>query len=259
MAEIISGQDALDTLESSGNTGGNDKEFSSFKGGSKYVVKAIGTNDLFGFYNYGIYSKGGGGVPSFVAKKPSKKSDKGFPQEDLTSWDKAFLHHYENSKEFGDKESNEAYKYKPKLRFALGFFDLDSGERIVIDVSKNQANAIRKPLLKQAEKGKLGKVAFELEKESDGSVSLTPIVDLDDLTSKQQENFDKAPEEFKIEDFHGVNFEADEDEMLRRLVQSGFDVTKIGYEIPKPKEADGEGEKESAGEPLEISSDDLPF
>lgn len=257
MAEILSGQDALNTLESSGNSGGNDKEFSTFKVGSKYVVKAVGTSDLFGFYNYGIYKKGGGGVPSFVAKNPSKKSDKGFPQENLTCWDKAFLFHYEKSKEFGDKESNEAYKYKPKLRFALGFFDLDSGERIVIDVSKDQANAIRKPLLKQAEKGKLGKVAFELEKEDGGTVSLTPIVDLDDLTAKQRENFNKAPEEFKIEDFHGVNFEADDEEMLRRLVHAGFDVTKIGYEIPKPK-AEGEA-GESAGEAIDIDSDDLPF
>lgn len=251
MAEIISGQDALDSLENDGNGGGgNDKEFSSFKVGSKYVVKVIGEKDLYAFYNYGIYKKGGGGVPSFVAKNPSKKTDKGFPVENLTSWDKAFLYHHEKSKEFGDKESQEAYKYKPKLRYALGFFDLDSGERIVIDVSKDQAKTLRKPLLKQAQKGKLGKVAFELEKEEGGTVSLTPIVDLDDLTDKQRENFDKAPEEFKIEDFYNVSFEADEDEMLRRLVQAGFDVTLIGYDVPE-KEDDTE-------EATDIQDDELP-
>lgn len=244
MAEIINALDALGKLNGDGQDAANDKDFSKFNVGSSYTVKVIGVNDLFAFYKYGIYSKGGGGVPSFIAKNPSKKSAKGYPVDNLTPWDKAWKYHADQSKEFGDNHSQEAYKYKPELRYVMGFFDLDSGERIVIDVSRKQAATIRESIIKYEKK--IGKVAFEVSKGNGGSVSLTPILDMEeDLTDKQRENFGKAPEEFKIEDFHGILYEADDEEMTRTLIGQGFDVSLIGLsgaakadEEPKEREED---------------------
>lgn len=260
MAEILSGADALNALNDDGQSGGG-KDWSKFNVGSKYVVKIISPNDFFAFFSYGIYSKGGGGVKSFVAKNPSKKSAKGYPINNLTPWDKAWKYHADLSKEFGDKHSQEAYKYKPELRYAVGFFDLDSGERIVIDVSKKQFATLREAILKQEKK--LHKYAFEVEKGNGGSVSLTPLPDLeDDLTDEQRANFDKAPEEFKIEDFHGILFERDEEAMLEALQSVGFDVTLIGYE-PKQKSDNGGDEDEvealDNGSPIDVTDDMLPF
>ncbi|MCM3314851.1 hypothetical protein M3626_20865 [Psychrobacillus sp. MER TA 17] len=245
MAEILSGAGALDALNNDGQGGGSDKDWTKFNGGSKYVVKVIGMHDLFAFYSYGIFKQ----VNSFVAKNPSKKTDKGFPVDNLTPWDKAFLYHRDKSKEFGDKHSNEAYKYKPELRYALGFFDLDAGERIVIDVSKKQAQSIRTALAKYEKK--IGKLAFELSKDSNGTASLTPIIDMDeDLTDKQRKNFDEAPTEFNIEEFHGILYEQDEQQMVELLAKAGFDVSLIGYSAAANDPND---------EAVEISEDDVPF
>src|SRR5699024_12372101 len=66
---ILSGADALDVLNQE-ESGGNNAEFSSFKSGTTYFVKVLGTADLIQFFSYGIYNR----VNSFVADKPSKKS-----------------------------------------------------------------------------------------------------------------------------------------------------------------------------------------
>lgn len=232
MVEIISGDAALDAMNDDGQGGGNDKEFSPFKVGSEYTVKVVGTNDFFAFYSYGIYKV----VNSFVAKNPSKKSAKGYPVDNLTPFDLAWKYHADKSQEFGDKESNEAYKYKPALRFAMGFYDLTSGERIVVDVSKKQAKTLRDTIKKY--ENKLGKVAFELSKEQGGTVALTPVLDMeDDLSDKQRENFDKAPDEFNIEDFHGILYEADDAEQIEKLQTAGFDVSLIGLEAKQGDDA----------------------
>lgn len=249
MAEVLSGMDALDALNQE-DGGGSSNEFASFKTGTTYVVKVLGEADLIAFYSYGIYKQ----LNSFVAKKPSKKSKNGYPVEDLTPFDKAWRYHKDLSEDFSDEHGQEASKYRAKQRFAMGFFDLDSGEEIVIDVSKAQGQAIY-ATIKKYEK-KLGKLAFELSKQGQGTsttVSLTPIIDMDeDLTDKQRANFEKAPNEFDKSKFEGILFEKDEKEMVEALHQVGFDVTKIGFEVPKA---------EDEGRPLsdEEIEDALPF
>lgn len=256
MAEILTGADALGALkDNGGNNVSNNKDFTKFNVGYKYTVKILGLNDLFAFYKYGIYKKGGGGVNSFIAKNPSKKSAKGYPVENLTPWDKAWKYHADKSEEFNDEHSNEAYKYKPELRYALGFFDLDSGERIVIDVSKKQAKTIIDAM--QEYKDDIGETAFKVAKTDGGAVSLTPVLNLKKLTAEQRENFDNAPEEFKIEEFTGILYEADEKEMVETLDKVGFDVTKIGYE--RPSNAETQETQADDDEPTEITDDDLPF
>src|SRR5699024_4775841 len=208
--------------------GGSGVEFSSFKTGTTFFVKVLGAADLIQFYSYGIYKQ----VNSFVAKNPSKKSANGYPVDNYTPWDRAWLYHKEKSKEFNDHHGQEAGKYRPKERFAMGFFDLTSGEPIIVDVSKNQAQAIH-AVIKRNEK-RLADMSFELSKQGSGTsttVSLTPIMyPEDDLTDAQRANFDKAPESFDMKLFDGLLYEMEEAEQIEQLISVGFDVSLIGLQ-----------------------------
>lgn len=247
MTKFVSGADALDVLNQEESVGSN-AEFSSFKSGTTYYVKVLGTADLIQFFSYGIYNR----VNSFVAEKPSKKSAAGNPVEDLTVWDKAWKYHKDLSEEWTDEHGQEAAKYRPKQRFAMGFFDLTSGEPIIIDVSKNQAQAIHGNIKKYEKR--LDQMAFELSKQGSGrdtTVSLSPVMfPEEDLTEQQQKNLAEAPEEFDMTLFDGILFEADEAQQIENLIQAGFDISLIGLEAPK---------KEDGGEPLEVTDDMLPF
>jgi hypothetical protein len=257
MADYMSGVDALNALNEEG--GGSGAEFTSFKSGTTFKVKVLGTADLISFFSYGIFKK----VNSFVAANPSKKSAKGYPVENLTPWDKAWKYHKDLSKDFSDQHGMEAGKYRCKQRFAVGFFDLTSGEQIVVDVSKPQAQAIF-TAIKKYEK-KLGKIAFELTKSGSGTsttVSLNPLIDMDeDLTDAERANFDKAPAEFDKKLFDGLLYELDDNAMVDALVQAGFDVSLIGLDAEKRggnedvKPIEGIG----SGENGELTDDDLPF
>ena len=239
----VFGEDALNALNTESG-GGNNNEFASFKSGTKYFVKVLGTADIMSFHSYGIFKQ----VNSFVAKNPSKKTPTGYPVENLTPWDKAWKYHKDKSKEWTDEHGIEANKYRPKQRFAMGFYDLTSGDYIVIDLSKNQAQTINSTINKFAKR--LDKMAFELTKEGQGTsttVSLTPVMfPEEDLTDEQRKNFEEAPEEFDKSRFEGILYEMDDDEMIEKLVDVGFDVTKIG--LDKPKKDDKEDDKEE-GEP----------
>lgn len=255
MADILKGADALDALNQE-NDGGAQNEFTPFKSGTEYTVKVLGPADLISFYSYGIFGK----MHSFVAEKPSKKTKNGYPIEDLTPWDKAYLYHKEKSEEFSDAHGQEASKYRAKQRFAMGFFDLDSGEQIVIDVSKAQGQAIY-ATIKKYEK-RLDRLAFELSKQGQSTsttVSLSPVIDMEeDLTDKQRENFEKAPAEFDSARFEGILFERDEKAQVEALHAVGFDVTKIGYEVPK-MEGNEDGSGEAKPVDTDIDSEELPF
>lgn len=261
MADIQTGANALDVLNKSDDSGGF--KFTSFKVGSKFIVKVLGVADLMQYYSYGIF----GEIDTFVAKNPSKKSAKGYPVENYTPWDLAWKYHKDKSGDFNDYHGKEASNYKVKQRFALGFLDLDSGEPMVIDVSKNQAQAIHAAIKKN--ENKLDRKAFELSKTGGGQntvVSLMPE-DLEDLTDKQRKNFDNAPEEFDMKLFEGILYEADEDEQIQSLQKAGFDVTLIGLSPQTNTEAEEESsDKEDegvtdvgSGENGEILDDDLPF
>jgi len=240
MTKYQAGADALNALNQTDDGGGTNAEFAKFSSGTTYTVKALGTADLISFYSYGIFRQ----VYSFVAKNPSKKSKNGFPVEDLTPWDKAWKYHADKSEEFGDEHSQEAYKYRARHRFAMGFIDLDTGEPIIVDLSKNQAQAVHGNITKYKER--LDQFAFELAKTGQGTstaVSLSLIPILDDLTAKQRKNFENAPEEFDMTLFDGILYEMDDDEQIEKLIEAGFDVSLIGLEPPK-KEGDGEAEAE---------------
>jgi hypothetical protein len=239
MAQFQSGADALNSLNAV-NEGGNANkaEFASFKTGTSYKVRILGTADLIRFYSYGIFKK----VNSFVAKNPSTLNPKGFPVENLTPWDKAWKYYQDlafAARDNGDTKSeedhrNNAYQYKAKERYALGFIDLATGEPIIVDLSKKQAQTVH-AVIKKNEK-KLGKVAFELSKSGQGqqtTVMLSLLFDLDDdLTEKERSNFEKYDgKEFDMALFDGLLYEADEKEMTENLVAAGFDISLIGLSI----------------------------
>src|SRR5690625_807310 len=235
MSSIQTGADALSVLNQS-DEGGNTQEFAKFSSNTSYMVKVLGTADLISFFSYGIYRQ----VNSFVAEKPSKKSRRGFPIESLTPLDKAWKYHADKSEEFGDKHSQEAYKYRARQRFAMGFIDLDTGEPIIIDLSKKQAQAVHS-VIKRVEK-RLDRTPFELRKDGQGTstvVSLTPLFP-EDLDDKQTKNFEEAPEKFDMTLFDGILYEMDDDEQIEKLIEAGFDVSKIGLEAPAKPEGNEE-------------------
>jgi hypothetical protein len=244
MTKYQSGADAINALNETGESGSSGAEFTSFKSGSSFMVKVLGTADLISFYSYGIFKQ----INSFVAANPSKKSAKGYPIDNLTPWDKAWKYHKDLSEDFSDHHGQEAAKYRAKQRFAMGFFDLETGKPIIIDVSKPQAQAIH-GAIKRYEK-KLDKLAFELSKEGSGTattVSLTPVLDMDeDLTDKQRENFAKAPAEFDMSLFEGLLYEVDDAGQIELLTQAGFDVNLIGLS-PNKAEQGETGEQGTEG------------
>jgi len=256
MTQFQSGADALNALNGSNEDAGKKAEFASFKSGTTYKVRVLGTADLIQFYSYGVYRK----VNSFVAKNPSKKNAKGFPVENLTPWDKAFDYYQKlkfKARDTGDSKAEEeygnlAYQFKPKERFALGFIDLATGEPIIIDLSKKQAQGVHAVITKFAKK--LDKVAFELAKQGSGqatTVTLTPFIDMDeDLTDKERDNFAKYDGKgFDMALFDGLLYEADEKEQIENLAKAGFDISLIGLSIGG---ADGTQKDD-------IEDEDLPF
>ena len=238
MVNFQSGADALSALTATNDGGGNEVTFTSLKSGTTLLVKVLGTADLMAFYSYGIYGK----VNSFSAKNPSKKTPNGFPTENLTPWDRAYRYHKDLSKDFNDAHGQEASKYRAKQRFALGFYDLNSGEQIIVDLSKNQAQAVH-GAIKKYEK-RIDKIAFELSKTGSSTsttVTLSPVLDMDeDLTDKQREAFAKAPKEFDHSAFEHVLYEADEAEQVKLLVQAGFDVSLIGLDAKADTDANND-------------------
>jgi hypothetical protein len=238
MSQFQSGADALSALNAVNEGGGNKQGFSSFKSGTTYKVRVLGVTDLIRFYSYGVFGK----INSFVAKNPSIKNAKGFAVENLTVWDKASKHYQDlkfkaqdEGNAVAEKENGDlAYKFRVKERYALGFIDLATGEPIIIDLSKKQAQTIH-AVIKKNEK-KLGKVAFELSKtgkDQSTTVMLSLLFDLDeDLNEKERKNFEKYDDkEFDMALFDGLLYEADEKEMTENLVAAGFDITLIGLSI----------------------------
>lgn len=250
MTNYTTGTDALDALNAT-TDGGSGAEFTSFKAGSTFYVKVLGTANLISFYSYGIFKQ----VNSFVAAKPSQKSKAGYPVADYTPWDKAWKYHKDLSQDFNDAHGQEAGKYRAKQRFAMGFFDLTTGAPIIVDVSKAQAQAIHAIITKNEKR--LGKFAFELSKNGSGTsttVSLSPVIDFDDdLTDEQRANFEKAPAEFDMSLFDGLLYELDEAEQIKLLTQAGFDVKLIGYDASETVAAD------TPADGTEIDEDPLPF
>src|SRR5699024_2818452 len=129
----------------------------------------------------------------------------------------------------------------PKQRFAMGFYDINAGEPIVIDVSKKQAQVLHGAITKNEKR--LDTFAFELTKQGSvtgTTVSLDPY--LDDMSKEQEKHFHEAPEEFDTSKFDGILYEMSEDEQIEKLAEAGFDVSLIGLEVPEKDDGNEEPE-----------------
>jgi hypothetical protein len=238
MSQFQSGADALNALNATNEGGGAKVEFASFKSGTTYKVRVMGTADLISFYSYGVFKK----VNSFVAKNPSIKNSRGFAESNLTPWDLASKYYSDlkrKAEEAGQTAKVEEYKaeagkYRAKERYALGFIDLATGEPIIVDLSKKQAQAVHAVIKKY--ENKLGKLAFELSKTGSSTstvVSLSPVIDMnEDLRPSELEKFKEYDgKTFDMTLFNGILFEADEKQQVENLVAAGFDITLIGLSI----------------------------
>src|SRR5699024_9604314 len=121
-----------------GTGGGQSNEFTYLKSGDEFIVKVPGIN-MISEYVYGSFSKK---IYSFIAENPSEKSAKGFPVKNSTPFDLAWKFYKDQSNDWQDEMSQEASHYRCQRKFTIGFYDLDSGEPIMIEFTRNQANAV---------------------------------------------------------------------------------------------------------------------
>lgn len=228
-------------LSESGGNGGRASTFASFKSGSSYKVRINSLDDVVGYEAASV-----------------------FKVFDTTPVEKRSLYHkaaellYQDAKNAKDESTAEAirkqaYLVKPKPRYILAAIDLETGEKLYVDLTKNQAKAVIAVVQKKAKK--LDSLAFELAKTGESTstaVSLTQL-DEDELDAKELENFGKSKGiEFADEDFEALLQYKAEDEQLDDLYQ--FDRKLADRVAGKPSV---NASPTQAAEDLE--QEDLPF
>ena len=256
--QFTNGADAFAALTApTQDNAGADVSFSYLKAGDTKVVKVIDPSAVNSVYGYGIYKKGGGGVPSFVPENPPVIKDTGksiFVNDKATSWDLASEHFRKLSQSFGDEMSNESYKYKIKAMWTFAFYDVTLGEVIYVDFSNKQAKEQLAPAIIDY-KDDLDDLVFELKKSASGVVSLNPIMKPEKkLTADQLANIDKAPTEIDMSVFERLWVKKSGAEMVEDLVGQGFDISLIGLAAPAKA-----GSTPPATNDLDEDSDELPF
>ena len=255
--KVLTGDNALDALNE-GTEEQVSNEFTYLKSGDEFIVKVPGINMISEF----VYGSFGKKIYSFIAENPSEKSPKGFPTGNLTPFDKAWKYYKDQSDDWQDEMSQEANHFRATRKFTIGFYDLDSGDPIMVEFTRNQANSVVETIKKYEER--LDQFAFELKKSGKGTnttVSLSLIPILDDLTDKQRENFEKLPNDFDASNFEGLYYVMSDEEQIETLQRVGFDVSKIGLSV-----GDGDSKDEDSANPFEgvadaddIGDGDFPF
>lgn len=231
-------------LSESGGNGGRASTFASFKSGSSYKVRINSLDDVVGYEAASV-----------------------FKVFDTTPVEKRSLYHkaaellYLDAKNAKDESTAEAirkqaYLVKPKPRYILAAIDLETGEKLYVDLTKNQAKAVIAVVQKKAKK--LDSLAFELSKTGESTstaVSLTQL-DEDELDAKELENFGKSKGiEFADEDFEALLQYKGEDEQLDDLYQ--FDRKLADRVAGKPSV---NASPTQAAEPdPDIDESELPF
>src|SRR5690606_14594730 len=123
--------------------------------------------DLMQYFNYGVFKK----VNSFVPKNPAERNERGFIVANPTPWDQASQYYYDLAKNAGEAEAEklkvEARKYKASEKYLMGFYDLEQGKDIVVDLTKVQALSVYGTI--QEYKDELGDMAFKLSKKGEST------------------------------------------------------------------------------------------
>ncbi|CAM2954542.1 hypothetical protein PASE110613_09380 [Paenibacillus sediminis] len=246
-----------------GDDGGKDSPIVSFKSGSTYKVGVRSINDVAEYFGYGIYGK----VNTFVPKSPAVRNAKGSIQSGHGVWDRASDLLYADAKVAEESGASEAdvkptkdmaYLLRGKKRYLRAFYDLTTGQDIVIDLSPNQEKVIKGAIEENIDD--LDAIAFKLSKKGTGQgavVSLNAIVKMErDLTDEERANFAKLGDEpFDLADFETCLYVADEDEQVKNLVIAGFDIARLGLSIG----ASAQVPAPSNDDAPPIPDEDLPF
>lgn len=239
---VLVGNEAYSSLTEKVSTAatGDIKKFTYLKSGEPAkIVKALPPEQIAAYDSYSVFGK----VNSFEAEKPSIKNARGYAVEDLTSWDLASKYYQDQVAELIEKGKskdddevkalrNEAAKYRSRRRYIVPFVDLNTGELIYVDFSKNQMKNVNSIVEKLHAKDQLNKRPFELEKTGEGRdtvVSLTPILD-DELTEEQLKWLKDVDITKQEPDFEGLTFVCDEAQQIEKLIEAGFDVKLIGLD-----------------------------
>ncbi|MBC1832295.1 hypothetical protein HCA41_06405 [Listeria seeligeri] len=247
----IVGKEAISALrDATKESGGNGERstFTSLKSGSTFLVKALPLENIAAYDSYGIFKK----VNSFEAEKPSIKNARGFATDELTSWDLASKYYQDQVNELIESGKNKddadvkplrtkAADYRSKRKYIVPFIDLEAGEVIYIDFTKNQAESVISVIENYAEKGRLETTPFELSKtgqKTETKVSLMPAFK-EDLSETASKNFEDLTAKNVTVNFEGLTFVANEKAQIESLIASGFDVSLIDLAAPEtdPTEA----------------------
>ena len=140
----------------------------------------------------------------------------------------------------------KAYQLKAKPRFLFGFYNFETGEPILIDLSKKQGQSIFSTINEYRDE--LGTYAFKLAKLDGGVMSLTPI--LKGLTDAEKANFEAVKgKEINTELYENAIFKRDMEGQIEDLTKFGFPVDKITNVAPATAQIADEV----------VEDEDLPF
>ena len=222
---IVKGLNAIEKLNETKESTKNALRY--LKAGDSVVVSVPSTEEVAQVYTHGVF-----GV--FNSCQCTK--------EDLFDQAVDYLYSQANVETNEDKKKelkDKAYQLKAKPRFLFGFYDLETGEPLLIDASKKQGQSLFSIISEYKEE--LGSYAFKLSKADGGVLSLTPI--LKGLTATQKENFEKTKGvELDGTLYEKAIFKRDTNGQIEDLKKFGFDVSLI---IDTPQ--------------AETNGEDLPF
>lgn len=143
--------------------------------------------------------------------------------------DKAVKMLYEDaSKEVNPKKAEElkekAYTLKAKERYLFGFFKLEDGEPLLVDLSKKQGQSVLQIITQY--KDVLTQFSFQLSKLEGGTISLSPI--LTPLTPEEKAIFDKVKgTELPIDLYENAVIKRDIEGQIEDLTKFGIDVSRL--------------------------------
>lgn len=180
-------------------------------------------------------------------------------------YDKAVKVLYEDRNQHpeGSDEYNRinliASELRAKRRMLFGFFDLETGDPIVLDVTGNQGSKLIAQI--QEYEDNINDFAFKVTKsgeKANTTIDLMPIMNpKKGLTEEEQKNFEStAGKEFDHTLYEKILFVKDHKYMIQDLEKIGFDVARIGYEPTNNQEIKQESGQDSMPD---ITEDELPF
>lgn len=245
-----------------GNQKNEDRMKRSFlKAGESIIVRIPDSQTFVEYYSHGGYLLGSKyEIYSSACTRHTGEHD---------AYCKAVKIMYEDLEEIKKNKGENSEEYKSlhsiandlrsKRRMLFGFYNLDNGQPMILEVTGGQGDGLVQQIIKNEKK--LGKFAFELSKNGKGvntQVTLTLLDPDDELEPKQQENWNKTDSAtFDHNLFEQVLYVQPEDRKVEDLEKIGFDVTRIGFNPPAKQGS--EPQKQKSDDELMEEVSDLPF